>query len=117
VHEAKMKYDEPKSEYQKTAMWAGFFDELEGIEKEALPSLKQTVAATGIGLATLKGAPAAKAMLKAPVTVTQAVQGVKSTVQKPSLFKKLFGSGSEGTKRIGTAGGSSRLGDLAEAQR
>jgi len=38
VHEAKQKYDAPKSEYQKTAgdvQLAAFFDELERIEKEA----------------------------------------------------------------------------------
>ena len=34
VHEAKQKYDEPKAEYQKTAMWAAFFDEIEKIGQE-----------------------------------------------------------------------------------
>jgi len=33
VHEAKMKYDSPKSEYQKTAMLTAFFDELEKISQ------------------------------------------------------------------------------------
>ena len=32
---AKQKYTAPKSEYQKTAMLAAFFDEIEQIEKEA----------------------------------------------------------------------------------
>lgn len=35
VHRAKAKYDEPKSEYQKTAMYNAFFDELSEIDKEA----------------------------------------------------------------------------------
>lgn len=33
VHEAKMKYDEPKKEYQKTAMLTGFFDEIDKIAR------------------------------------------------------------------------------------
>ena len=35
VMNAKQKYTAPKSEYQKTAMLAAFFDEIEQIEKEA----------------------------------------------------------------------------------
>lgn len=44
VREAKAKFDQPKSEYQKTAMLAGFFDEL---SKIAGPAFEQALQAGG----------------------------------------------------------------------
>lgn len=84
VHEAKQKYDEPKGEYQKTAMLTAFFDELDAIEKEALA--KGLLLAGGIGSAVAGGgAHIGKKIVAAKPTqaLTQALSS-----QRPSVLER-----------------------------
>lgn len=93
VQEAKMKYDEPKSEYQKTAMLAAFFDEMDEIEKEAFG--KALLLAGALGTAGVGGgAHLAKTVAtKAPTAITQVAKQAKGGLLTPAY------------KRIGTIGG------------
>jgi len=94
IHEAKQKYDEPKSEYQKTAT-AAFFDELEEIEKDAF-GLKALGLAAALGTAGMGGAKALPKMVatKAPTAMTQTLKRQAAPALMPSAYK-----------RIGTIGG------------
>lgn len=75
---AKQKYTAPVSEYQKTAMFAAFFDELDQIEKEAaMGFLSRKVLAPLAIAGTLAGggAKAVKSIAsKAPAALTQTAE-------------------------------------------
>jgi hypothetical protein len=76
VREAKQKYDAPKSTYQKTAMLAAFFDELDQMEKDGMGWFGRKVVAP---LAIAGGLAGGGAKLishmgtKAPTAITQTV--------------------------------------------
>jgi hypothetical protein len=66
VREARQKYDAPRSEYQKTAMMAGFFDELEKISQMGIPTTPGMPSSSGMS------SPGASTMNSIPDTISAA---------------------------------------------
>ena len=93
VREAKEKYDEPKSTYQKTAMFAALFDELDQMEKDGMGWFGRKVVAPLAIAGGLAGG-GAKLMshmgVKAPTAITQmAERGVSKML--PPVGSRMLG--------------------------
>ena len=87
VREAKKKYNAPKSTYQKTAMLAAFFDEIDHMEKDGMGWFgKKVIAPLAIagGLAGGGAKLVAHMGTKVPVAITQTVDRVAGRMM-PSM--------------------------------
>lgn len=107
VREAKEKYDKPKSEYQKTAMLAAFFDELDQMEKDGMGWFGRKVVAP---LAIAGGLAGGGAKLishmgaKAPAAISQAAERGVSKMLPPVGSRMMGGNTTAGQEALRMAG-------------
>lgn len=108
VREAKQKYDAPKSEYQKTAMLAAFFDELDQMEKDGMGWFGRKVVAPLAIAGGLTGGGAklvAHMGAKAPAAITQtAERGVGKMLAPTGMGGMMGGRTIAGQEALRMAG-------------